>query len=99
VSTAQTTPRSSTDKYQTLEKAFKMTVQTNGTNGTNGTHAPKKLRIAILGCGRMGQRHAENVSDRRKSLEQISAHYRSTVSRLEPRLWRSLILLLLLMRG
>lgn len=34
---------------------------TNGHANGNGTSAPRKLRIAVLGCGRMGARHAENV--------------------------------------
>jgi len=46
-------------------------------NGQNGHRAPPKLRLAVLGCGRMGQRHAENVSTRPKSLgfEVLSVRY------------------------
>jgi hypothetical protein len=35
---------------------------TNGSSNGNGHVKPAKLKVAILGCGRMGQRHAHNVS-------------------------------------
>jgi hypothetical protein len=42
--------------------AVTMNGTTNGSSNGNGHVKPAKLKVAILGCGRMSQRHAHNVS-------------------------------------
>ncbi|RSH80751.1 hypothetical protein EHS25_007087 [Saitozyma podzolica] len=41
--------------------AVTMNGTTNGSSNGNGHVKPAKLKVAILGCGRMGQRHAHNI--------------------------------------